>query len=37
MGVTSATPEDSGIKGPANDFTLAFHEEIMDKQGHVQK
>jgi hypothetical protein len=36
-GVTSAPPEDSGIKGPEDGLALAFKEELMEKQGHAQK
>jgi hypothetical protein len=37
IGATSAPPEDSGIKGPADDLALAFEEELMEQQGHAQK
>jgi hypothetical protein len=37
IGVISAPPEDSGIKGPTDGLALAFQEELMEKQGDAQK
>jgi hypothetical protein len=31
IGIPSAPPEDSGIKGPADDLALAFQEELKEQ------
>ena len=36
-GVTITPPKNSGIKGPADTFALAFQEELMEQEGHNQK
>jgi hypothetical protein len=37
FGVTIASPEDSGIEGPADDLSLCFQEELMENHGCIKK
>jgi hypothetical protein len=37
IGITSASPKDSGIKGATDGLAIAFQEELMEEQGHAQK